>query len=293
VSKEKLFLYPHKIEWRDGKIPHAQKADFQIIPIESGEPLKQELTHFMECIVQRKKPATDGQEGLKVLKILEEAEIRISETRKIPESSAHGFEGENIKSRLLPSVSVHESAYVDEGVNIGNGSRIWHFSHVLKNSTIGENCIIGQNVMIGSDVEIGNRCKIQNNVSVYKGVILEDDVFCGPSCVFTNVYNPRAFIERKNEFLNTRVKKGATIGANATIICGATIGRYAMVGAGAVVKSNIPDYAIVAGVPSKRVGWACKCGTTLKFNDNLAICTYCGNEYETGNDNSLGVRRES
>ena len=126
---------------------------------------------------------------------------------------------------------------------------------------------------------IGDRCKIQNNVSVYKGVILEDEVFCGPSCVFTNVYNPRAFIERKHEFMNTLVKKGTTIGANATIVCGVTIGQYAMIGAGAVVKSDVRDHAIVVGVPARQIGWACRCGTTLNFNNEHAVCNYCGNNY--------------
>ncbi|HSA30233.1 MAG TPA: acyltransferase [Candidatus Omnitrophota bacterium] len=159
---------------------------------------------------------------------------------------------------------VHESSYVDEPCQIGEGTKIWHFSHILKNSRIGKNCVIGQNVSIGPEVSIGNGCKIQNNVSVYKGVTLEDDVFCGPSCVFTNVYTPRAFVERKDEFLPTTVKKGASIGANATIVCGVTIGRYAFVGAGAVVKADVPDHAVVVGVPARQVGWACKCGVPLK-----------------------------
>lgn len=176
---------------------------------------------------------------------------------------------------------VHESSYVDEGVTIGPGTRIWHFSHILKNSVIGERCVIGQNASIGPDVTIGSGCKIQNNVSLYKGVRLEEEVFCGPSCVFTNVYNPRAFIERKDEFRDTLVRRGAAIGANATIVCGVTVGRYAIVGAGAVVKEDVPDYAIVAGVPAKRKGWACRCGVTLKrFDDHGgATCPSCGALY--------------
>ena len=179
---------------------------------------------------------------------------------------------------------VHESAYIDDGVKVGKGTKIWHFSHILPNTEIGENCIIGQNCMIGPDVKIGNRCKIQNNVSVYKGVVLEDDVFCGPSCVFTNVLTPRAFIERKAEFLPTLVKKGATIGANATVVCGHTIGRYALVGAGAVVTSDVPDYALYLGVPAKHSGWVCKCGMVLtrivESNTKLELsCPYCGSKY--------------
>lgn len=174
---------------------------------------------------------------------------------------------------------VHKSAYIDKNVQIGKGTKIWHFSHILKNSKIGSNCTIGQGVMIGPDVTIGHRCKIQNNVSIYKAVTLEDNVFCGPSCVFTNVYNPRAFIERKHEFMPTLVKRGATIGANATVVCGVTIGKYAMIGAGAVVKKDIPDYAIFVGIPARQIGWACKCGTTLKFKKSLSFCRSCGSEY--------------
>jgi UDP-2-acetamido-3-amino-2,3-dideoxy-glucuronate N-acetyltransferase len=179
---------------------------------------------------------------------------------------------------------VHDSSYVDENASIGEGSKIWHFSHVLSNTRLGKDCIIGQNVMIGPDVSVGNRCKIQNNVSIFKGVTIEDEVFCGPSCVFTNVYNPRAFVERKHEFRPTLVKEGATIGANATIICGVTIGRYALVAAGSVVKSDVPDYGVVAGVPSKRIGWVCRCGNTLRFKHDHAVCSSCANEYAMSGD---------
>ncbi len=183
---------------------------------------------------------------------------------------------------------VHESSYIDPDVEIGEETKIWHFSHVLRGARIGKNCIVGQNVCIEREVVIGDRCKIQNNVSVYRGVTLEDEVFCGPSCVFTNVYNPRAFIERKHEFRSTLVKRGATIGANATIVCGVTIGRYALIAAGAVVKSDVGDYAIVAGVPAKQIGWVCKCGTTLSLaREELGVrnqksqttCMCCGNKY--------------
>ncbi|MDD5195570.1 MAG: DapH/DapD/GlmU-related protein [Candidatus Omnitrophica bacterium] len=175
---------------------------------------------------------------------------------------------------------VHPSSFIDENVIIGSGTKIWHFSHILKNTKIGKNCIIGQNVSIGPDARVGNGCKIQNNVSVYKGVTLEDEVFCGPACVFTNVYNPRAFIERKDEFLPTLVKRGATIGANATIICGTTIGKYAFVGAGALVRKDASDYALVVGLPAKQIGWMCSCGVRLSFKKEKAVCAQCNGLYK-------------
>ncbi len=187
---------------------------------------------------------------------------------------------------------MHESVYADEPFSIGNGTKIWHFSHILRNTVIGENCVIGQNCAIGPDVKIGNGCKIQNNVSIYKGVELEDEVFCGPSCVFTNVLTPRAFIERKNEFMPTLLKKGAAIGANSTLICGNIIGKYAMIGAGALVSKDVPDYALMAGVPARQIGWVCKCGTTLKFNDNYAACGYCRSEYSLGKENIIVIREK-
>lgn len=163
----------------------------------------------------------------------------------------------------------HETAIIDEGVSVGKGSKVWHFSHILGNCTIGENVIIGQNVMIGPDVSVGSGCKIQNNVSLYKGVALEEGVFCGPSCVFTNVKNPRAMIERKEEFLETPVGKWATIGANSTILCGNKIGAYAMIGAGAVITKNVPAHAVVVGNPAKHIGWCSHAGEIL---DESLVC---------------------
>lgn len=166
-------------------------------------------------------------------------------------------------SKDYPSAQIHESCYIDQPVEIGTGTRIWHFSHILGNVRIGANCSVGQNVVIGPKVDVGNGCKIQNNVSLYEGVTLEDGVFCGPSCVFTNVLNPRAEVERKSEYRPTMVKQGATIGANATIVCGVTLGRYCMIGAGAVVTHDVPDFALMTGVPAKRQGWVSKAGEIL------------------------------
>lgn len=175
---------------------------------------------------------------------------------------------------------VHPSSFTDDNVQIGEGTKIWHFSHIMSGARIGKNCKIGQNVVIGHDVSIGGRVKIQNNVSVYKGVTLQDEVFCGPSSVFTNVINPRSAISRMNELKTTLVKRGATIGANATIICGNTIGKYAFVGAGAVATKDVPDYALVFGNPAKLHGWMCECGIKLEFNDNLARCKVCEKRYK-------------
>ncbi len=187
---------------------------------------------------------------------------------------------------------VHPSSFIDENVKIGKGTKIWHFCHILKNTEIGENCVFGQNCMVGPNVKIGNRVKVQNNVSIYEGVEIEDEVFCGPSMVFTNVINPRAFIERKTEFKKTLVKRGATIGANATIVCGVEIGRYSLIGAGAVVVTDVPDYALFLGVPAKQKGWVCKCGNTLKFENFKANCKVCQNVYTLDKDKIIVVREE-
>ncbi len=170
---------------------------------------------------------------------------------------------------------VHSSSFVDEHVQIGKGTKIWHFCHILEGSRIGKNCVIGQNVMIGPDVVIGDHCKIQNNVSIYKGVVLFDDVFVGPSAVFTNVINPRAFIERKSEFKKTMVKKGATIGANATIVCGVTIGSYAFIGAGSVVTKDIPDHGLAYGNPARLKNYVCRCGNKLEKEKSHFFCASC------------------
>ena len=174
----------------------------------------------------------------------------------------------------------HESSYIDEGCEIGEGTKIWHFSHIMKGCKIGRNCNIGQNVVISPDVVLGDGCKVQNNVSIYTGVICEEGVFLGPSCVFTNVINPWAFIERKSEYRKTTLKQGASVGANATIVCGHDVGRYALVGAGAVVTKNVPDYAMVYGCPAEIRGWVCRCGEQLKFSDSKAVCPACGKRYQ-------------
>ncbi len=238
-KKDKLLLYPHSIKWKS-QIPIANRAEAQPVEVGTEEPLREECAHFLESIRTRRRPRTDGEEGLRVLSVLQQCQ--------------HALEAKG-RTTVQPPASktarkffAHDSAFVDEGVEVGEGSSIWHVSHILKGSRIGKSCKIGQNVVIGPNVTIGNGVKVQNNVSVYEGVTLEDYVFCGPSMVFTNVFNPRSEIPRMGELKPTLVKKGATLGANCTIVCGITIGRYAFIGAGAVVTKDVPDYALVAGV---------------------------------------------
>ena len=179
---------------------------------------------------------------------------------------------------------VHESAYVDAGAILGKGTKVWHFCHIMPKAVLGEGCNLGQNVFVANGVTLGKNVKVQNNVSIYEGVHCEDDVFLGPSMVFTNVINPRSAVNRKSEYAPTLVKKGATIGANATIVCGATIGEYALIGAGAVVRGDVPAYALMVGVPAKRIGWVSRNGHTLNFNNNIAICPETGERYQLFNN---------
>ena len=187
----------------------------------------------------------------------------------------------------MSDVFVHESSFVDDGAEIGAGTRIWHFCHVMSGAVIGTNCTLGQNVVVMQGTQIGNNVKIQNNVSIYEGVVLEDDVFCGPSCVFTNVTTPRSHVSRKGRYERTLVRRGATIGANATVVCGTTLGEYVFVGAGAVVVTDVPDHALVVGVPARRVGWMCRCGERLEVTDGVGLCQSC----ELGYREEAGILR--
>jgi UDP-2-acetamido-3-amino-2,3-dideoxy-glucuronate N-acetyltransferase len=182
----------------------------------------------------------------------------------------------------VPEYTVHPSSFVDAGARVGAGTQIWHFSHVMPGAVIGERCNLGQNVVVMPGTRIGNNVKIQNNVSIYEGVELEDDVFCGPSCVFTNVMNPRSHVSRKHEYRRTLVRRGTSIGANATIVCGVTLGEYSFVGAGAVVTTDVPAYGLMVGVPARRVGWMCQCGERLSVAQGRATCGACGARYEEG-----------
>jgi UDP-2-acetamido-3-amino-2,3-dideoxy-glucuronate N-acetyltransferase len=266
-KKDKLLLYPHSIDWKN-QIPVAKKADAEPVAFDAIEPLRAECQHFLDRVLDRQCPRTDGREGLRVLKVLQLCQQALE--------SGNAVKLETSESKKY---KVHESAWIDEGVVIGEGTVIWHVTHVLKGSKIGKNCKIGQNVVIGPKASIGDGVKIQNNISIYEGVTIEDDVFCGPAMVFTNVINPRSEIVRSDEYKPTLLKKGATIGANATIVCGHTIGRYAFVGAGAVVTKDVPDYALVIGNPARVSGWMCACGVKLKLQGDEAICEVCGQAY--------------
>jgi UDP-2-acetamido-3-amino-2,3-dideoxy-glucuronate N-acetyltransferase len=272
---EKLLLYPHRIEWRE-TLPVPIPAAADAVKLQAGEPLNLECRHFLDCIATGQRPRTDGEEGLRVLRVLARASAALSTPAGKPAEPATG------RSPRFAGVQIHESAFVDEPCEIGAGTRIWHFAHVLPRSRIGRDCTLGQNVMVGPDVSIGNGCKIQNNVSIYKGVTLEDGVFCGPSSVFTNVNNPRAEIDRKDEFRPTLIRRGATIGANATVVCGHTVGEYAFVAAGAVVARDVPAFALMAGVPAWRIGWMSHAGE--KLGSDL-VCPRTGRRYrEAGPD---------
>ena len=239
--EEKLQLYAHEIAWREG-VPEPHRAEALRVEVTADEPLRLECEHFLECVATGRTPRTDGEEGVRVLRILDRAARSARLQLRLPESRR---EADRWPSSLAPTGAdplgyfVHDSSFIDDGCEIGEGTKIWHFCHVLAGSRVGRHCVIGQNVMIGPNAVVGDRCKIQNNVSLYDGVELGDGVFCGPSAVFTNVMNPRADVERKDEFRRTQVGTGASIGANATIVCGNSLGDYCFVAAGARLRARL------------------------------------------------------
>lgn len=279
TSPNKLLLYPHKIEWRNQR-PVPVKAEGEPVAIDETEPLRMECAQFLESIATRQPPQTDGANGVRVLKVLAACQESLDAGGQPVDMSSAAADEEP-----EPAYFAHPTATVDDGCEIGAGTKVWHYAHVMPDTKIGENCNLGQNVFIASGVTIGKNVKIQNNVSVYTGVTLEDNVFCGPSMVFTNVMNPRSEVSRRDEYLPTLIKEGATLGANCTIVCGHTIGRYAFVGASATVTKDVPDYALVYGCPAVIAGWMCRCGIKLDFGaDARAKCEACGRSYVKEHD---------
>ncbi len=304
---DKLLLYPHQINWQNNQ-PMPVKAEAERVEVVQDEPLKRECLHFIKCMGNCQRPVTDGAEGLRVLRVLNAAQRSMDDGGcKVPlevggqrsevrgQTSEVGGQaaGENptTSQTAVPETLnakpetffSHATAVVDEGCEIGAGTKIWHFSHVLPGSRIGENANIGQNVVIGPDVAIGRNCKIQNNVSVFKGVTLEDNVFCGPSMVFTNVINPRAEIARKDQYRATRAKQGATLGANCTGVCGAIVSsplRGARAGGTRDVRPRL-----VVGNPARITGWMCECGLKIEWEDEARGQCSCGKGYERDGEN--------
>jgi UDP-2-acetamido-3-amino-2,3-dideoxy-glucuronate N-acetyltransferase len=266
-AERKLVLYRHQVDWLD-RTPVARRADGEVVMLPEQEPLHRECGHFLDCVRDRTTPRTDGQEGLRVLRVLDACEKSLRSSGRLLAVEAPGT-----------SYFAHPTAVIDEPCEIGAKTRIWHFSHIMSGSKLGKHCNLGQNVVVSPGCRIGDNVKVQNNVSIYTGVELEDDVFCGPSMVFTNVINPRSHIERKHEYRRTLVRKGASLGANSTVVCGVTIGTYAFVAAGAVVTHDVPDYALVMGVPARQTGWVCRCGDRFDLSDGAGRCASCGETY--------------
>ncbi|MGE4538342.1 MAG: DapH/DapD/GlmU-related protein [Desulfovibrio sp.] len=274
VGEAKTAVFDDALPWPDKLRLSSPSGSGQVDPA-PGEALWHTCQRFLGRLSLDRPALPQGQEGLPELRVLA--------------ASRKSLEGGGIRvpvAQAALSYFAHPTALIDAGATVGDGTKIWHFSHVLKGSRVGEGCNIGQNVVIGPDVNVGNGCKIQNNVSVYQGVTLEDDVFCGPSMVFTNIFNPRAFIPRMHEVRQTLVKKGASVGANCTIVCGHTIGNYAFIGAGAVVTKDVPDHALMVGNPARQIGWMCACGE--KLDPESLKCPTCGEAYVAGEN---GLRR--
>ena len=271
-AKNKLMVYPHRVEWRN-RIPVAEKAEGVAIELEASEPLANECRHFLECLDSRRAPKTDGREGLRVLRVLEACQRAMQKT---PEPAAPP------PSQAPKPYFAHETAVVGETAQIGAGTKIWHFSHIMSGATVGANCNFGQNCHVASGVTIGDNVKVQNNVSIYGGAVIEDDVFLGPSCVLTNVSNPRAQVNRHSLYETTTFRRGVTVGANATIVCGIELGRYAFIAAGAVVTRNVPEYALMAESPARRIGWMSRHAHRLENPDANGVmnCPESGLRYK-------------
>jgi len=279
---EKLVLFKDYLTWKDGQVPVARKSEGSNVEVLQAEPLFAECQHFLECCQSGEQPRTDGREGLNVLQVLDAAQRSME------------LSGERVVLGVHKPKSYysHPTAIIDDGAVVGSGTNVWHFSHISDGAILGENCNLGQNVFIAGGVEIGCNVKIQNNVSIYKGTTIEDDVFLGPSCVLTNVSNPRSQVVRRSIYEETTIRRGATVGANATIVCGVSLGRYCFVAAGAVVTRDVPDYAMVLGVPAMQRGWMSRHGHVLIFDQSgRATCPESMLEYELNCEGSEQVVR--
>jgi UDP-2-acetamido-3-amino-2,3-dideoxy-glucuronate N-acetyltransferase len=293
---EKLILHRQHIRWADGQTPTPNKSKAEAVLPPESEPLADECQHFLDCCRDRRTPRTDGSEGLRVLSLLQAAQRSLDGDGEVVNPSASTDSRSQASARVAVASSdvgrtqaeasnagyfVHAKAVVDDGARIGAGTKIWHFSHIMSGANIGERCSFGQNVNVDGGTTIGNNVKVQNNVSIYSGVEIHDDVFLGPSCVLTNVSNPRSQVNRHALYEKTVIKRGATIGANATIVCGVTVGRYAFVAAGAVVTRDVPDYALVMGNPARQKGWMSRHGHPLERDaQGVMLCPESGLRYE-------------
>jgi UDP-2-acetamido-3-amino-2,3-dideoxy-glucuronate N-acetyltransferase len=284
---EKLLLYRDYLIWKDGHTPTPSKVAAEWLSIPEAEPLAHECRHFLERCQDRRAPRTDGAEGVRVLRVLQAAQTSLEQDGEAVSAVQSTAPIVQEIRRATLDYQVHPTAIVDAGAVIGAGTKIWHFSHIQKTARIGQNCVIGQNVNIDGGV-IGNNVKIQNNVAVYTGVVVEDDVFLGPSCVLTNVTNPRSQVSRRALYEKTLIRRGATIGANATIVCGVTVGRYAFIAAGAVVTKDVPDYSLVKGNPARPSGWMSRHGHPFTAGaDGIFRCPESGLRYQLDGQQTL------
>jgi len=267
----KLVVFRDYLRWQDGRLPVPTRATGTPVLVPEAEPLLEECRHFLECCAARRSPRTDAAEGLRVLQLLSAAQASLERN------------GEAVSPTAPPAATyfVHPTAVVDAGADVGPGTKVWHFSHVSAGARLGAKCNLGQNVFIADGVTLGQNVKVQNNVSIYTGAIIEDDVFLGPSCVLTNVSNPRSQVLRHALYEPTVIRKGASVGANATIVCGVTIGRYAFIAAGAVVTKDVPDYALIVGNPGRVAGWMSRHGHRLLVDsEGAAVCPESGYRYQ-------------